>query len=185
MTATLLAFWCVKIVCALDAAESLVVWAPNQTHFASAAEQGRIDYHTGINNRGQGTYYLCHPRALSFSEDGSLLAAAGARNGGPAKIKVWRLADHSQLCEIVTAGEGFAAIALSPDGHLIAVANADGRVEVWRVLDGQTQWSRSLSMLAKSIQFSPDSRRLLLRVGNGDKREFDAGNGRPVTERAQ
>src|SRR5207249_6401668 len=84
---------------------------------------------------------------------------------------------------IVTTGEGVNALALSADGSLVAGAGSDGRVEVWRVSDGQTQWSRTLSSAAKSIQFSPDSKRLVVRAENGSERQFEAGNGRPVTDR--
>jgi WD40 repeat protein len=66
------------------------------------------------------------------------------------------------------------------DGQLIAVASTEGRIDVWRISDGQSQWSRTLSGAAKSIQFSPDSRRLVVLDDNGDKRQFEAGNGRPV-----
>jgi WD40 repeat protein len=167
----------------INAAESLVVCAPNGSHFAAVTDQGRIQYRTTVDNTTQYTFYICHPQAISFSANGKLLAAAGGRNGSQSKIKVWRIGDHKELCGIVTTGEGVNALALSADGSLVVGASADGRVEVWRVSDGQSQWSRTLASAAKSIRFSPDSRRLLVRAEDGNERHFDAANGRPVSER--
>ena len=182
-TAALVASCCVATAYSLDTVESLVVCSPDATHLATAAEQGRIQYRRAGDYTVEGVFYICHPRAISFSKDGKLLAAAGGRNGSPARIKVWRLGDHQQLCDIISPGEGVNVLTLSSDCHIIAGVSTDGRVEVWRVSDGQAQWSRTLSIPAKSIQFSPDSRRLVVRADNGDERQFNAGNGRPVIDR--
>src|SRR5262249_5184941 len=117
------------------------------------------------------------------SPDGKRLAAAGGRNGSRAKIKVWRVGDHEQLCEIITGGDGAIALALSSDGHLGGGAGADGRGGGWGGSEGQTQRSPTLSGALVSVRFSRDSRRLLVRSEDGTESQFDAGNGRPVTDR--
>src|SRR5262245_55267969 len=104
----------------LNAAQSLRVCSPDGTCLATAAEHGRIQYYTCAGDSVQSTFYICHPRAIAFSEDGTLLAAVGGTNGNPAKIKIWRLADRQQLCEIVTNGQEIRALAVSEDGHLVA-----------------------------------------------------------------
>ena len=180
-TAALVACWWLTTANRLDAIEPLAVCSPDETHVASVAEQGRIHYRRASDNTVEHTFYICHPQAICFSANGKLLAAAGGANGSRAKIKVWRLSDHQPIGEIIMAGEGVNALALSADGSLVAGATADGRVEVWRVSDGQSQWSRTVVGAAKSIRFSPDSRRLLIRAENGTERQFEAGNGRPVT----
>ena len=165
----------------LVAAQPLVVCAPGGTHIATVAEQGRIHYRQATDYTIQGTFYICHPQAICFSEDGKLLAAAGGRNGSRAKIKVWRIADHKELCEIITDRERFNALALSADGSLVVAASSDGCLAVWRVSDGQSQWSRTLASAAQWIQFSPDSKRLFVRAENRSERQFDEGPGRLVT----
>jgi WD40 repeat protein len=181
-TVTLLACIWVGTTNRLETAELLLVRSPDQGHLATVAEQGRIHYRNASDNTIQHTFYICHPRAISFSTDGKLLAAAGGRSGGRAKIKVWRVGDHQQLCEIFTAGEGINLLALSSDSRFVGATGVDGHLEMWRVSDGQTQWSRALSSAAKSIRFSSDSRRLLVSTENGGERQFDASNGRPLPE---
>jgi len=166
--------------CPLDAAEPLEIRAPDGTHIASVTEHGRIHYRKTTDDTIRHTFYVCHPQAICFSEDGKVLAAAGGRNGSRAKIKAWRIGDHKELCEIITERERFNALALSADGSLVAAASSDGCLAVWRVSDGQSQWSRTLASAATSIQFSPDSKRLFVRAENRSERQFDAGNGRPV-----
>ena len=166
----------------MNAVESLVVCSPNGSHLATAADNGRIQYRTAVDNTTEHTFYICHPQAIAFSVDGSLLAAAGGLNGSRAKIKVWRIGDHKELCGIVTAGQGVNALALSSDGSLVAGVSSDGRLEVWRVSDGQSQWSRTLSSAVRSIRFSSDSKRVLIQAENESARQFGAGNGRLMTD---
>src|SRR5207247_10297970 len=90
----------------MNAAEPLVACAPNGSHLTTVAEPDRIQYRTAIGSKTQHTFYICHPQAISFSENGKVLAAAGGRNGSRAKIKVWRISDYKDLCVIVTTGEG-------------------------------------------------------------------------------
>jgi WD40 repeat protein len=170
--------------CALCAGEPLVAYSPNGIHIARAAGQGRIECRNARNGAAEGTFYICHPTAISFSEDGQLLAVAGGRNGSPARIKVWRVHDHQQLCEIFADGEGFKLLVMSSEKRLIVGVSADGRIEAWRVSDGQKQWSRTLPSRVQSVRFSADSQRLLIEIENGGAHQFDVGNGRPVADRA-
>ena len=158
-------------------AESLVVCAPDGIHVATVTDQGRIQYRTVNDDAIQYTFYICHPHVISFSEDGKLLAAAGGGSGGLAKIKIWSVSDHHQLCEIVTRGEAVNVLGLSSDGSLVVGARADGRVEVWLVSDGQSQWSRTLSNVAKSMRFSSDSKGLFVTAEDGIVHTFGAKSG--------
>src|SRR5262245_27645707 len=117
------------------AADPLIVCSPDKTHFATVAEQGQIRYRDASDKTNQHTFYICHPKAICFSLDGTLLAAAGGRNGSPGKIKVWRISDGKELCVMVAAGQGVKVLALSADATLLAGVGSDGRVEVWRIPD--------------------------------------------------
>ena len=105
------------------------------------------------------------------------------KNGDRLTGSIAKSDDKTLVMKTEFAGE-VTVLALSADGSLVAGAGSEGHVEVWRVGDGQRQWSRTMSSAAKSMQFSPDSRRLLVLAENGNERHFDAGNGRPVTARA-
>ena len=94
------ASWCVVTAYSLNPLECMVVCSPDGTHWATAAGQGRIQNCLAGDYTVQGTFHICHPQPRSFSDNGKLLAAAGSRNGNQAKIKVWRLADHRQLCDL-------------------------------------------------------------------------------------
>ena len=179
-SSTFLAIFCLTDSGSLRAAECLAVCSPTGTHYVTAVEQGRIEYCAASNGQIQGTFYICHPAAISFSENGQLLVAAGGKNGSPATIKAWRLKDRQQLCEIFTGGAGVKILALSSDGRLVAGASADGRLEVWSVRDGQLQWSRTMSGPVQSIRFLFGTKTLLITSDTGGEHQFDADTGRRV-----
>ena len=128
----------------------------------------------------EATLYICHAQALAFSPNGNLLAAAGGQNGSPAKIKVWRLSDHQQLCEIIASGAGALFLALSLDGSLIAAAGCDGQVEVWRTATGERHRVRAMSAGVKSLRFSPDNKSVLVLGADGIEQCFSPADGRAV-----
>jgi len=164
------------------AAEPLVARSPDGTHTASVGGTGRISYCRTDSNVVVRTFYICHPKAMAFSEDGQLIVAAGGRNGISAKIKVWRIEDHQQFCEIIISGEGARALALSTDGRMVAAASLEGRVEAWSVSDEKLQWSRTLSATVKALRFSADGKKLLAQCADGTERVLAAANGRSLTQ---
>ena len=176
----LVACSCLAVPNVLRAAQSLVVCSPDGTHTASVGEYGRILYSDANDPTLKHTFYLCNAQAIIFSDDGKLLAAVGGRNGSQAKIKVWRLSNHQQLCEIVTSGEQARTLALSPDGIHVVTAEAEGRVEAWHVPDGKRRWTRTVSSALNSIRFSTDGLRILVKCVDGIERMWDVASGRNV-----
>jgi len=60
------------------------------------------------------------------------------------------------------------AIALSPDGTLVATADADGLIQVWRSADGQLLWSKQAPTPSlNDLTWSADGSRLLAAGENG------------------
>src|SRR5262245_51122424 len=86
LAALIVCCWCATLY-SINAAEPLVVCAPDGSYFATVADHGRIQYRTDVDNATQHTFYICHPQAICFSANGKLLAAAGGRNGCPSRSK--------------------------------------------------------------------------------------------------
>jgi WD40 repeat protein len=67
--------------------------------------------------------------SLTFSVDGSSLIA-GSRDG---TLRIYAASDYSPHFE-GTAPGGVSALALSPDGTLLATGNVEGEVNIWKVV---------------------------------------------------
>ena len=107
-------------------------------------------------------------RALAFSPDGKLLAAAGGMAGQSGAAV---LVDFSTgaVTPLATARDELLAVAFSPDGKLLASGGANNLAEVWNVADAKpvatladhTGWVTGLA-------FSPDGK--LLATSSADQR---------------
>ena len=101
-------------------------------------------------------------RSVSFSPDGSLLAA-GASNGA---TFVWDI-DTGKMVESLTGHGGIISLSFSPDGSLLAAGSFDSRVFVWDVNTGENvETLAGHTDGARSVLFSPDGS--LLAAGTGD-----------------
>ncbi len=72
-------------------------------------------------------------RAVAFSPQGELLAAAG-RSG---VIRLWRTADGRQLSDVPLSNRRISALAFSPDGKMLAAGGAQRRL--WLLSAGLEQ----------------------------------------------
>ncbi|HEX2314308.1 MAG TPA: hypothetical protein VHJ17_11260 [Thermomonospora sp.] len=117
-------------------------------------------------------------RNLAFSADGSTLAAGVvSESDAHVALRFWDVRTHRQIDELAVGGVG--AIAYSPDGRLLAVAQPDRAVHLYdartrtllRVLDAARTYTWSMA-------FTPDGRTLL--TGGQDRavRLWEAATGR-------
>jgi hypothetical protein len=104
--------------------------------------------------------------SLTFSPDGSLLAASGG--GSIQHVRVWSLTDGSQLhmFEVgeFAVGNEIASLDFSPDGSLLAVGWF-GSVQFWRVADETRVWEYGGAY--GMVAFSPDGSRFITQGKQG------------------
>jgi eukaryotic-like serine/threonine-protein kinase len=77
--------------------------------------------------RGQLTNHTDGVIALNFTPDGRQLASA--TSGGT--IRIWSVADHTELRCLRSSGEGLTALAMLPDGRTLVTAGSGGSVCFW------------------------------------------------------
>ena len=106
-----------------------------------------------------------------FSADGRLLAAAcasaywGKKKGIPA-IQLWDIATEQLLFTVKKQTENIEALTFSPNGKVLASAEASSGIRLWDVESGTLLGTLKAAPSSKVLAFSPDSR--LLATGNSE-----------------
>jgi len=72
-------------------------------------------------------------RAVAFSRDGKLLAAAGGLPARRGEVKIWDVATHALSVTITGHSDCIYATAFSPDGAMLATASYDKLIKLWDV----------------------------------------------------
>ena len=111
--------------------------------------------------------------SLTFSSDGSMLAAACADG-----VRLLRIADGQLLRTF--AGNQLFAVAFSPDSQSLVAGGAEGEVLMWRVNDGTLLNKFELDKHITSVAFSPNKSLLTAgtasNIGFVDPKEAHQGN---------
>jgi Caspase domain/WD domain, G-beta repeat len=162
-----------------EGAVTAAVLTQNGAEIASRGADGTIkiwDTKAGTLER---TFQVGKPAggscSLAVSPDGKV-AAAGTVNR---EIKLWSLADGSELRSLAGHAGAVEAVAFSPDGRVLASGSADKTIKLWDVTSGQglgtlaghTSWIGCLS-------FSADGKTLASSGGDRTVRLWDVASGR-------
>jgi WD40 repeat protein len=99
---------------------------------------------------------------VQFCSDQHLIVWDGLTN-----LSVWDITAHNRLRSLTIECESSKVAAVSPDGKLLALANADKEVRLFDVLSGQQIREIQAPHLIHSLAFSPDSG-MLATAGGGD-----------------
>ncbi len=117
-------------------------------------------------------------RAVAFSPDGALLAAAGGLPGRSGEIKIWDVASRKELRTIHGHGDCVYAVAFSRDGKTIATSSYDKLIKLWSVETGQE--IRTLKDHIDAIYalaFTPDGKRLISGAADRTVKVWDVATG--------
>jgi WD40 repeat protein/serine/threonine protein kinase/DNA-binding XRE family transcriptional regulator len=119
-------------------------------------------------------------RILSFSPDGTKLAA-----GGSHLAKVWDAVSGQELLALSGHTDEVLAVAFSPDGTRIATASADGVAKIWDATAGRELLTLTGSIQAvnpgaskvSTLAFSPDGTRIATASNDNTIKVWDVISG--------
>jgi WD40 repeat protein len=114
-------------------------------------------------------------RAVSFSGDGTVLAAAKG-----SRAVVWTL--RTKRPRVFRANRNAVwAVAVSPDGKHVATGDVGGLARVWNLRSGAVELNGHSGPIT-SLAFSPDGRSLVTASDDETARIWDVGTGRSLAE---
>jgi WD40 repeat protein len=117
-------------------------------------------------------------RAVAFSHDGKLLAAAGGLPARKGEVKIWDVATQSLTTTITGHADCIYAAAFSPDGTMLATASYDKLIKLWNPSSGKE--IRTLREHVDSIYalaFTPDGKRLVSGAADRSVKIWDVATG--------
>ncbi|MBD0372746.1 MAG: hypothetical protein ICV60_18020 [Pyrinomonadaceae bacterium] len=151
-------------------------FSPDSSIIAINAETNSVLLYDGNSGRAlrrlgeKGEYWVSFVTSLSFSADGRLLASDGSLED--TIINIWDVKSGRLLQTIHGAGE-VSALALSPDGKLVAAGVELNSIKLWRVADGKLLWSINpqgdSNHSISTLLFSPDGQMLIASRGGIDE----------------
>ena len=118
-------------------------------------------------------------RALAFSPDGSLLAAAGGKTGRGGEVLLWDTNTQQLVRKIDGHRDNLLDVSFSPNGSLLATASYDKHVKIWNVNDGSERFDLTDHVDAiYTLAFSPDGKYLATGAGDRTVKLWDTETGK-------
>lgn len=139
-----------------------LAWRPDGKAIALAGyTEVRLMDATGQTETAKLTGHADAVRAIAYSADGKLLAAAGGAPGRKGEVKLWN-ADNTLKATISGHSDCIYSVAISPDGKTIATASYDKLIKLWDAETGkEIRTLKDHIDAIYSIAFTPDGKRLV------------------------
>ncbi len=118
-------------------------------------------------------------RSLSFSPDGSRLAAAGGQPSVQGEVIVWDVKSQEALYKIKGHSDCIYDVEFSPDGKKLATCSYDRLVKVWKAEDGsEVRTLKDHVDAVYDIAYNPDGSRLASVAADRSLKIWDPDSGK-------
>jgi RNA polymerase sigma factor (sigma-70 family) len=147
-----------------------------QWDVATGRQVGSFGQHDDRNKAFAATRWM---HSVTFSPDGKTLATGDHNTGwNVSTIRLWKVADGSQLKMLQGHTDGVLCLAYSPDGKTLASASADGSIRLWDPDKGtERQTLSGHEGAVRWIAWSSDGKRLVSTGADGFVRIWNADKG--------
>lgn len=117
-------------------------------------------------------------RAVAFSPDGKLLAAAGGLPARSGEVKIWDVEKRAPLRTIAGHADCIYAAEFAPDGKRIATAGYDKLIKLWDVESGkEVRTLKDHIDAVYALAFTPDGGRLVSASADRGVKVWDVASG--------
>ena len=117
-------------------------------------------------------------RAVAFSRDGKLLAAAGGLPARGGEVKIWDVEKRAPLRTIAGHADCIYAVEFAPDGKSVATASYDKLIKLWDVESGkEIRTLKDHIDAVYALAFTPDGQRLVSASADRGVKVWDVASG--------